>query len=1103
MKALRSTLTFVLGLFLGIIMLIVAIVGVVLGIGTTMTVKDIGDKTGIDIVGEDSALYSQTLLDAIKSVLGDIQNFDTLSLKDLYDHYGISLFKEMSDLDLSQKEFYTIALMDIVDDWSLLTNSITLDDVGTIAKFDFTKYDLPILEDNLQNNINSALDNILNSLNDDLSIRAIKDRFGIDLGAADNAMLGKLQDLKLSQFGSVIDVLTVDTLLAADADTFVPEGTHAVYHKADRYEEVPAAQLSSTTATVGAETYIAGGIDTDEDGKFDKADVRELRYILKDGEYVVDNTCYNEEHADVTYYRHLLYEKATAAGAENYIVAYANRIATIEGQSFTLVEKGFVSIDNLYNRTNAGATRTRVVDTMKNGSVVIGSGMIEERIEGDSYNDCGYFTMNTEDMDKDSRLTAIEGERNEVATGTTVYRRIHTGTANPVLQMINYFTIGELQDADDVIKNAKIGDIIDVDAPDASKVLKALRNSTLDTIGSDIKYVILDDMMDIVKYEYDPDPNGMYVKIVDGESFYYTLYNPALHAGLDRYTRKPLDKDPSEYSSKVLQRFAGATLDSLSTAFDDLLLSDVLDIMPDTYKAADPELLEKFKSTETTDPEVIAAQKQRIYYFDANTMLYKVVTPEKMRELDASPEPPEYLVIDKQSEDVAVLKKLAFVKVNDLATAMDTVMEELFIDELIDIVKYYQVEKGEGEVEQYLVEWDNKTVIDKGGNTVERAGGDDPVLSDDTPIVYVLNAGISGPFIHRDYKYVELDNSETAGSQFGVSATPFYYEYKPANTKELVNEKFLTGNLFYKNDAGTYIYNQQLIGYFYFQANKESGNEALLNKLYYCEESEGPTDNIGYKYACTEKHRLYVDLLGTATEYNKDNLMHWFLNKYYKQDGSYFVDKNDSMYAFEAGKDLTYAQKFCEDIYVKAVDGEYVYVNGAYIAYDASAHEGLDRYNKVIGYIAEKTEVNYYDTNSSGYKPMEFGTFYRVNVTQTKSSLVLQYLADSTVNTMSDSIDKATLSDIIDITPDSIFNNESLRNAKLTEIAEKMEYTFTSMTLGQLFTVANITDVAPQVRDALVDMTIPQFFSCLKYDPEMGIYVDILSYLDAAPVETP
>lgn len=1084
MKPLRSTLTFVLGLFLGIIMLIVAIVGVVLGIGTTMTVKDMQDKTGMNVVGEESLLYQQNLVEAIQSLIGDIQSADTLSLKDLYDHYGIAVFKELSGLDLSQKEFYSRPLTEIASDWSILTNSLTLNDIGSIAKFDFDSYDMPILKENLNNGINTALDNILSSLDDDLSIRAINDKFGIDLGAADNALLSQLQDLRLSDFGSVIDVLRIDTLLEADTDTFVRVGAHDLYRKTDRYEEVSSSQLSVKTPATGAETYIAGAIDTDDDGEMDAADERELRYINKDGEYVVDNSCYEEEHENKTYYRHLLYEKSSTATAENYILGYANRVATVNGEEYTLFLKGFVRVDELFNGTVDGS-RTPVTQSVSGGKVTITNGDLCIQ-EGESFVEAGRYAITAEELTTDSRLSALEKE----ATASVIYRKIHNGTATPALQAINYYTIGELRESDDFIKNITIGELIDVNKDGTSKIIQQLKDSTLDTIGQDVDNLTLEQILDIVPYGYNENANGKYVEIVEENgSHYYALYNQANpeHQGKQRYDRV-IDPAVHNYSSAVLQRFAGATLGSLSDAFNGLLLSDVLDIDTDFYTPAAPELLEQFKA---------GSSDARIYYYDAELQIYRVETPEDMT---AHGDEREYFVLSQKGEtEVAVLRKLAFVKVDDLPTAMDKVLDEMFLDELIDIAKFYQVEKSDTGTDKYLVEWDKKTVVDKTGKTVEIAS---ELQDGDRPVVYVLNSGNSGPYILRNYKYVLLDDTQDAGKEFDINGTPFYYEFKAVGTKETVTQKATTLNLFYKNDSGEYIYNQQLVGYFVFQVNKTGGNQQLLNKLYYCEKKEGGSDadlsqeNVGKGYLYDENANLFVDQLGETVAYAKENIVHWFMKKYYKQEGggtNYFVDKNNSLYKYEQGTDLTYAQKFCEDVYVKAEEGNYVYVDGAYVTYDADVHAGATRYEIVKGYIAEHGEVFY---TKDTEQRMPVGTFNRVNVTVEKSSNVLIYLANSTVNGMSDSIEKATLGDIIEITPDSIFDNDELRGAKLSEIAEKMQDIFTGMKLGELLTLANITTVAPAVRDALVDMTLPEFFGCLKYDGQIGIYVDILSYLD-------
>ena len=284
MKVLRGTLTFVLGMVIGIILFVLAIGGAVVAVGTSITVGQLQQNfTEEGPIASDSDLYNQTLLDAIKRAIEDVNGIDSLTLQTLYQHYGISLLNGISGIDFTTKDFYTAPIKDILDDLSIVVNSFTLDDVSKLADINFSDFNLPILDDNLDNNVKSAIENIMGSLNGDISVRKIKDNFGIDIGVEDNKLIATLQDVALSAFGAVVNAITLDKLLEVDSDTFIPKGENLVYQKVDKYEEVSKSDLANANyaPALGVETYISGAIDTDNDGTTDKLVEKELRYIKK------------------------------------------------------------------------------------------------------------------------------------------------------------------------------------------------------------------------------------------------------------------------------------------------------------------------------------------------------------------------------------------------------------------------------------------------------------------------------------------------------------------------------------------------------------------------------------------------------------------------------------------------------------------------------------------------------------------------------------------------------------------------------------------------------------------------------------------------------
>ena len=545
MRVLRGTLTFVLGMIIGIILFVLAIGGAVFVVGTSVTVGQLQQKiTQEEIIAPDSALYGQTVLDAVKSLINDINGIDSLTLQTLYDHYGLAILKGLSGIDFTTKDFYTAPIKDILNDMSIVVNSFTLNDISGIAGVDFSSYGLPILDENLQNNLQTALNNIMGSLNGDLSVRKIKDDFGIDIGTGDNKLIATIQDVSLSSFGEVVNAITLNRLLDIDTDSFVVKGENRVYKNTDIYQEVSKAELQNKnySPALGVETFIAGAIDTDGDGTTDKLVEKELRYVKKtsvaeDGteseKYVVDNSCYaddfNDDENEKTFYRHVQYTLSTDVADMNelYIATYANRIATLDGGKYTLVQKEFTALKDIAFASTP---------TVSGGNIDIQN--VKYALEDGTYENSDVFYITDSPITKDSMLRTL-GE-GETASGTA-YLRTHKGTSATVLQIVAYMSVVELQNADGLLDSLTVGDVVDTDKPGTSKAIIALKDCKITEIGTKINTLKIDELIDI-----------------------------------------------NDESARIMQSLAarGCTLDDLATIADSLTIGEVMDIEYDAYVAS-------------------------------------------------------------------------------------------------------------------------------------------------------------------------------------------------------------------------------------------------------------------------------------------------------------------------------------------------------------------------------------------------------------------------------------------------------------------------------------------------------------------------------------
>lgn len=532
-------------MIIGIILFVLAIGGAVFVVGTSVTVGQLQQKiTQEEIIAPDSALYGQTVLDAVKSLINDINGIDSLTLQTLYDHYGLAILKGLSGIDCTTKDFYTAPIKDILNDMSIVVNSFTLNDISGIAGVDFSSYGLPILDENLQNNLQTALNNIMGSLNGDLSVRKIKDDFGIDIGTGDNKLIATIQDVSLSSFGEVVNAITLNRLLDVDTDSFVVKGENRVYKKTDIYQEVSKAELQNKnySPALGVETFIAGAIDTDGDGTTDKLVEKELRYVKKtsvaeDGteseKYVVDNSCYADDFNDAenekTFYRHVQYTLSTDVADMNelYIATYANRIATLDGGKYTLVQKEFTALKDIAFASTP---------TVSGGNIDIQN--VKYALEDGTYENSDVFYITDSPITKDSMLRTL-GE-GETASGTA-YLRTHKGTSATVLQIVAYMSVVELQNADGLLDSLTIGDVVDTDKPGTSKAIIALKDCKITEIGTKINTLKIDELIDI-----------------------------------------------NDESARIMQSLAarGCTLDDLATIADSLTIGEVMDIEYDAYVAS-------------------------------------------------------------------------------------------------------------------------------------------------------------------------------------------------------------------------------------------------------------------------------------------------------------------------------------------------------------------------------------------------------------------------------------------------------------------------------------------------------------------------------------
>lgn len=1037
MRVLRGTLTFVLGMIIGIILFVVAIGGTVVALGTLVSVGDLQNKFNVNIINEDSTIYDESILDVVRTAIEDVKQFDKLSVQDIIDKYGIPVPSEIAGIDISAAFQYPLS--DISNHVPDIVNSVTLREVGDSLGIDWTNLDgfgeggIPILNENLDNGVIDAVNAIMASLGNDMTLRDIKDTYGLDLGAENNDILAKLQDVPLSQVANTFNFLRINDIISADTDSYVAFKSDAYVKISSsdlnaQYEEVSVADLKNPAyiPAPGITTYIAGIKDTNNDGINDALLEKELRYIYKDSGYVVDNSCYgagfDADSTDKVFYRHIDYKPMTKEiGSDIYVMSYGNKVNLDK----SIYSKGFVKLE-----TNDLLDVRTPVTVGSRKQVTVTPAAPET-----------YYILE-EPVTKESLLVP-----STAPSGYVLYTR---GTTESAIKAIAFKTIDEMQHDDDLLANLKLSDVMTIDGASA-KILISLKDTKIKDLGSSVDTLDFDSFINITMDTYTEDPAGNYVKITAGSSFYYTLYNPEYHSNSTVYTRysKTVNHDAS---SKVLQRLRASKIGTFSDDFKNILLSDVMDIEPELYEAV-----------EYTDPSSLSPDED-YYYFDSAQGLYNLAD-----DTYKATHNKVYKVM-KIGKGMKLLQKLAYVKIDNLSSAMETVVDNMYVSDLIDVIDSYAVKVISGDPEN-----NEDTFL------LESTETDD--LGDKLTYIYSKQ----GQYVRRNYHFEKLDNSSlTVNGNMVLTFTNVV-------NKEVALANIL--NLYYSENGIHYTYQPQLTAYL---AQKEP---FVNDNLYLAAVSAS-----GTVYYTFSNPNLYVKILGEYIPYNPALIQHAVQEEYYvKIDGPCYVNINDPCpaddpsYAYNESLDRRFAKVYCEDMYVDDPSGSYVFYDNSYISFDASnpEHVSIPRYKIINGYIAVTEEAYYYDSSTyyTSLAPV------KIEMINKKSHNILSTLKKekTTLKNMSTTINIVKIKDLIEIAPDSILSVEFMQHGSMTSLKEQTLNDLSSslvtmmdeLIVGDILRIANVTTIQPNVREMIKDIKLPEFFGALKYSPEKGIYFDL------------
>lgn len=1105
-----KALNFVIGMIVGMVLLVVAVVGAVFAAGSLVSVGQIENTLGTDIFDDESDVNNKTILELVQSLIGDLQNMDELTIEKLRTDYGLKIPTEISGIDITP--LFGYSLLEVPDHLGDVVNNMTLRDVGEFLDMDFeTEYpDLRVLQDNLDEKVNVALDNVLSSIDDEkMTVYTIERDFGLSLG--ENNLITTLRHTPLSSFAEVMDNLPVGVVIDADSDLFVEKGAVRLYVVADDYIEVPAGELTSPLAdgTRVTETYIAGA---DENGLV----YREMRYVMNDdGTYEPDNSCYassfDAEANTETYYRHIVYtayDSSANYGADAVfaVKTFLNDYVSDGAGGFVLADGGFLTLDTVYTDTDGTTLNARILSDpslVKNGEI--------------GFDGVDVFASVTADDGTVSVLPAAEygldpgavlDDNTRLDDNFTGYLRVHAGTADPPAQVIAGETISTIAGATDALTSLKLGEVLDIDE-NSAKILQTLKDTPINKMSDALDTITLADATDIKMSTYTEDPDGSYVKVsseVGGT--YYTLYNPSKpsHAGLTRYSKT----ETAGEASAALQRLAGVTIPNISAAFSGMVLGDALGVDVDTFAP------------------VSEPQPGETYYVFNETLGYpeRVVYDKETAESGIT-----YYERTHEGEGNAVLKQLAYVKIDNVSEAMDGIIENTLLSDIIEVTEYT--------VAQYVPDGIPETDEDQ---WLFEA---DPNYTENGKHYTFVYDG-SGKYYMTDVVYLPATKSQL------TDAKTKYFTYQQASFSDLTNlyTHLLRepGNLFFSDGSGGYEANPALTAY--YLASSGTALEKINGNAYTrvaCDASAaGAIEATIYGNVTDAKAQggLYVKDEGSVTGstesgfsvtfggytlYDAENPAHWGAELYFKySEGYYPASDGNGTHSFDftagsfseaagggyilleakyedgrTGADgstplalyyyslidseykegyTVYSKRECDYIFLEnKANGGWTNVSGEWEEYNEAIH-GIDaaRYDRVIGYIGG----NAANDGGTGLSPL---SETKVTVIEEKSPTILISLLERqvTIGSLNETIDTLTIGEMMEIEPGSVFDNPALSGSTVDGLSANVNSMFTDMTIGELLKYANIA-VSPQVSYILQDVKLADFFGALEYQNENG-----------------
>ena len=572
---------------------------------------------------------------------------------------------------------------------------------------------------------------------------------------------------------------------------------------------------------------------------------------------------------------------------------------------------------------------------------------------------------------------------------------------------------------------------------------------------------------------------------------------------------------PGKASSKALQRLASTTIGDLSEAFDNLILGDVIDIDPDIYEY----------TYDTSD-------ESKQYFYEIDGVFF-----EASQEFIASNPDNNYFVISSKGTSHIVMKKMAYLPVLQIGNRMEEVINELYLEDLIDIIEHNIIEanlSGYGEAGDYFTPYDDDYTEFVGDNIYKYA--------------YIPNA--DGKYYLRDYEFFALTDEQASAFLIQNDTLDYHYLQLDLSTLSIVGiatylNEFAMGNGYIKDANGVYHNNPALCAYIttkyrtvgategidsiYVRESGSDGELALFNNPTYNGEAMLYVKVLGqyvvydqsnYAHADLQKYLLLRDGYALVSDNAKDTRTHYYYNAttgtfstdstgavqltfvknsvkgndgtndlyyYVALDGKFSEDKNNGILH------TTYSKNLAETTYMGTDESTatHVFVDGKIYAIDQMPTSAEN-----VVFVKEMTGVIFTIEDSADVASvLSLMSNDTINIAyiQKQSVAALRAFAkyDVKVGGLNTAIDQFTVNDMITIAPDSMLDDEDIKHAKINDLSKVFQTKLKNITIKDILNWSNITTLDQDVLSIIGEATLEDFFASLSYS-NGDIHIDLV-----------